>query len=136
MKQNQKALIYNLNDGDYYVVVRDAFIAPNKKIRVVFEVLSKQSPLVIYLAGKNYRQDTSQFATDLIGWLGLEQSEKLVKDGIVDLGALKGLKADITIENHDEVDKYEKPYSFVSRVKAPGTLVEAIEEAEHEEDAA
>lgn len=103
------------------MVCREAFETKDG-FRLVFQILSKTHPLLQYVAGKNYKRSDDQFMTDIIEWLGLEKAQTIVRlDGSVDCEKLKGLHADIRIEEIFN-DDYDKPYSFVKKIRAPGEL--------------
>ncbi|MEQ1858471.1 MAG: hypothetical protein ABMA13_00890 [Chthoniobacteraceae bacterium] len=117
----QKKKTYDAPDKDHRVICRDAFDIEDG-MRLVFQIVSIQHPVQVYFAGKNYKRTDEKFMDDLITWLGLEGAQKVLRpDGSVEYEKLKGLYADIRIE-HIHNDEYEKPYSFVKEIKAPGEL--------------
>lgn len=124
-----KKLSYDAPEGDYRAVVRDAFEMADGSLRIVFELLSLKSNIITYLAGKNYAPGKQSIADDLFEWLGLVGLQKLIKeDGSIDVAKLKGLHADIRLV-HIHNDDYEKPYAFVSKITAPGTLTPDFQSA-------
>jgi len=123
----KKTTTYKTPQGAHRTIVRDAFEKSDDTVRIIFEVTSTTHPLLIYLAGKNYKP-TDDLTSDLIKWLGVEKVQEMVKeDGTVFLEQLKGLEADICIE-HIENDAYDDPFVFVKVIAAPGTFYIGPEE--------
>ena len=124
-----KKTTFETPEGDYRVVVRDAFEKPDGTLRIVFQILSLTHNLLIYLAGKNYEAGKQSLADDLFEWLGLEKVQTVVKaDGSIDLAKLKGLQGDLRLV-HIHNDDYKKPYGFVSKITAPGELTPDFQSA-------
>jgi hypothetical protein len=124
-----KKTTFETPEGDYRVVVRDAFEKQDGTLRIVFQILSLTHNLLIYLAGKNYEAGKQALADDLFEWLGLEKVQTVVKaDGSIDVAKLKGLHADIRLV-HIHNDDYKKPYAFVNKITAPGGLTPDFQSA-------
>ena len=124
-----KRTTYETPEGDYRTVVRDAFEKLDGELRIVFQILSLNSNIITYLAGKNYAPGKQTIADDLFEWLGLVGLQKLIKeDGSIDVAKLKGLQADIRLV-HIHNDDYDKPYAFVSKITAPGGLTPDFQSA-------
>lgn len=119
-----KKTTFDVPEGDYRAVVKDAFEMKNGAFRIVFSITSATHPLLNYVAGKNYPAGRDTVADDLINWLGLEQLQDIIQpDGTIDGGKLQGLSADIRIE-HIHNDEYEKPFAFVSKIATAGKLTQ------------
>jgi hypothetical protein len=124
-----KKATFETPEGDYRAVVRDAFEMADGSLRIVFQILSLKHNIITYLAGKNYAPGKQSIADDLFEWLGLVGLQKLIKaDGSIDVAKLKGLHADIRLV-HIHNDDYDKPYAFVSKITAPGTLTPDFQSA-------
>ena len=122
-----KTSTFDTPEGDYRVVVHEAFEKSKGTLRIVFRVLSLEHKLLVYLAGKTYEAGKAALADDLIGWLGLEAIQRFVRpDGTIDVAKLKGLHADIRID-HIHNDDYEKPFAFVSKITAPSILTPSFQ---------
>lgn len=123
MANFKKRESYAVADGDYGAVVRDAFDLINGDGRIVFSIPSLETATTVYLAGKTFRADKTDLIEQLIRWLSEEQTSKLVKkNGEIDLQPLKGLRADIRIENIENED-YPAPFALVKAIRPFGTLV-------------
>ncbi len=116
-----KTPTYKTPEGEHSAIVRDAFEQASGCVRIVFEIRSTTHPLLIYLAGKNYKPK-DDFTGALIAWVGVEAVQEMVTDdGTIDLEKLKGLPADIYVE-HLHTDAYDQPYVFVKAIATPGTF--------------
>jgi len=115
-KDKQKQMIifpkkttFETPEGDYRVVVRDAFEIADGSLRIVFQIESLKHNVITYLAGKNYAPGKQSIAGDLFEWLGLVGLQKLIKeDGSIDVAKLRGLHADIRLV-HIHNDDYDNP---------------------------
>ena len=117
----KKTTTYQTPGGEHRTIVRDAFEKPDGTVRIIFQITSTTHPLFIYLAGKNYKP-TDDLTGDLIKWLGVNKVQEMITEsGDIDLDMLKGLEADICIENIEN-NAYEHPFAFVKVIAAPGTF--------------
>jgi hypothetical protein len=124
-----KKPIYDTPEGDYRAVVRDAVEKLDCELRIVFQILSLQHKFITYLAGKNYAYGKQTIADELFEWLGLKGLHTLIKaDGSIDVAMLKELHADIRLV-HIHNDDYDKPFAFVCKIDAPGTLTPDFQSA-------
>ena len=104
-----KKTTFETPEGDYRVVVRDAFEIADGSLRIVFQIESLKHNVITYLAGKNYAPGKQSIAGDLFEWLGLVGLQKLIKeDGSIDVAKLRGLHADIRLV-HIHNDDYDNP---------------------------
>lgn len=114
---------FRVPEGDFRSKVRDAFVNKKGQFRIVFEITSLISTVIVYLAGRNFDPGDTALAETLTDWLGEKAVAELIKpDGSIDAAKLKALEADIRIEHHHS-DDYEQPFANVVRIEAPGTLV-------------
>ena len=117
----KKTTTYQTPGGEHRTIVRDAFELANGNVRMIFQITSTTHPLFIYLAGKNYKP-TDDLTGDLIKWLGVNKVQEMITEsGDIDLDMLKGLEADICIENIEN-NAYEHPFAFVKVIAASGTF--------------
>ena len=122
-----KKTTYDTPEGNYRVVVREAFEMAGSKLRIIFQILSLAHRTLIYLAGKNYPPGKQTLADDLFDWLGTDEVHKFIKDdGTVDVAKLKGQLADIQIV-HINNDDHDLPFAYVSKIKPAGTLTPDFE---------
>src|SRR4051812_16714727 len=118
-----QAETYEVPEGEYRAVVRDAFEYNEGKLRITFELRANNILNLTYLAGKNYEANDPALGRDLTEWLGQEGVSSLLNpDGSLDYARLRGRQADIRISLIRN-RKYPTPFRNVQRITAPGRLV-------------
>ena len=120
---------YNVPKGNHPVKVVDCYpVKTNadcaRAWKLVLAPLKLETKTWQQTAAKTYCIDApnDELTDDLITIMGTEFEDHILDNGSFDTGALIGRHVDAVVE-HVQGDRYEKPFTFVSRIYPAGTLV-------------
>ncbi len=120
---------YNVPMGNHPVKVVDCYAVKTnadcaRAWKLVLAPLKLETRGWQQTAAKTYCIDepNDELTDDLIAIMGAEFEDHILDNGSFDTDALLGRHADAVVE-HVHGDRYEKPFTFVSKIYPAGTLV-------------
>ena len=120
---------YNVPKGNQPLKVVECYpVKPNadcvKAWKLVFSAIKLETKAWQQTAAKTYCVDapSEELMDDLMAIMGEEFEDHILDDGTFNTDALLGRQVDAVVE-HVHGDRYEKPFTFVSKIYPAGTLV-------------
>ena len=121
---------YLLPEGRFTAIAVNAYYEKDKSGRqravIVFQIESFKKPNTQYMARAVYwENEIPKLQEDIASWMGSEYLEAAIRDGGIDLEALKGELADIDIIHDNSSPTHKDALRVVSGIYPPNRLAKS-----------